>query len=116
MSRQRVVFSLPAAGQKGAYEAVLWLRLTEEYPFMHVAVAAELLDSNSLCMQTDTIIIPVYDNKGRMTAPGMNYHEYNAPVKTLYLNRGDYFRLAIRHLMPVDTLPGVADISLHLQR
>lgn len=107
------VSSLPAEGE---HQMLLGLRLSDSYPFrnFHVVVKQERYPSGE--ETTDTVIYDVVDRHGNINGQGVNYYQYEAPVRTLNLTEGDSLSITVKHIMKREIMPGILDVGVIIEK
>ena len=89
-------------------------RTTANYLYKNLVVRAEFLNMRDSLLSVDTIPLVIYNDNGRRTGAtaGMLYQQKSEfgvlklPVDTLVIR--------LSHIMPDDTLEGVADVGVRL--
>ena len=62
----------------------------------------------------DTLTCQLIDDSGNATGYGINHYQYLFPLTTLKLDKGESVRVAIRHCMKREILPGILDVGVKL--
>ena len=109
-----VVFCVPKATAPGNHQATVMLRTNDSYPFLNLSLIVEQKVSPSGTTFTDTLNCTLADKQGNSTGKGLNYHQFEFPLRTLSLAAGDSLTVSIRHDMKRDILPGISDVGFAL--
>ena len=57
----------------------------------------------------------IIDSKGNVEGKGVSYYQYDFPLSTLRLEKGDSLALVVRHAMKREILPGISDVGIMLR-
>lgn len=106
------------------YQEEIGLRINGSYPFtslflvveQHIRSQNQSLTSLNGTQRKDTISCRFVDQEGNIKGRGVNYYQYNFMLTTLHLNVGDTLDIRIHHNMRRETLPGISDIGIRLER
>lgn len=111
-----ISFAVPPIQQDGTYQESVGLRISNAYPFMGLSLIVEQTVFPSLETYTDTLSCNVIDNDGNAVGQGISHYQYNYPLNTVTLHKGDSLSIHIRHDMKREILPGVANIGMILTK
>ena len=100
------------SGKCGMY---LEARTMAKYRYKNLVVRAEYMNMRDSLLAVDTIPLAVYDDTGRRfgATAGILYQQ-KSDIRFLDLPAGDSVVIRLSHIMPDDTLEGVADIGVRL--
>ena len=70
----------------------------------------------AMTVKSDTLSCRLIDETGNALGNGVSNYQYLIPLTSLTLKKGDRLRIAIRHDMKREILPGISDIGLRLRR
>ncbi len=107
-------FMLPSEILSDSCTAWVGVRFSHAYPFVQLAMEVKQ-HTSATTEHTDTIYMQVYDAYGAMKGKGLQLISYTAPLP-LYPVDADTLRITLRHIMSADTLMGVADVSLKIDK
>lgn len=107
-------FLLPANVVADSCRAWVGVRCSHAYPYMTLALEVRQ-QAAATTEHTDTILMQVYDAYGAMKGNGLHLMSYTAPMP-LHPIDADTLRITLRHIMRADTLKGVADLSIKVDR
>ena len=98
------------------YKQEIGLRINGAYPFMSLQLIVEqqLLTSGKL--RADTLTCSLIDLQGTPLGDGVSHYQYLLPLNSLMLHQKERLRVAIRHNMKREILPGITDVGIRLTR
>ena len=111
-----LVFETEPIMQEGRYKEEIGLRINGSYPFMGLNLQVEQTILPSKDTHSKTLSCQLIDDEGNAKGRGVSHYQYMFHLTTLQLNRGDRLRVAIRHGMKREILPGISDIGIRLQK
>ena len=111
-----LTFNSAPMQETSLYMEDIGVRITGEYPFKGLSLIVEQTVYPSNTMITDTLNCNLVDDIGHAHGKGINHYQYQFPLTTLKLNKGESVHVAIRHCMKREILPGITDIGLKLSR
>ena len=111
-----LTFNIEAMQETNLYAEEIGVRITGEYPFKGLSLIVEQTVYPSNTMITDTLNCDLIDDVGHANGHGISHYQYQFPLTTLKLNKGESVHVAIRHCMKREILPGITDIGLKLSR
>ena len=98
----------------GLYAENVGIRISGDYPFMSLNLIIDQTILPSQEMRSDTLTCNLIDEQGNAIGSGVSHYQYQFPLTTLRLAEGDHLRIAIRHDMKREILPGISDIGIRL--
>ena len=66
--------------------------------------------------RSDTLSCNLIDKEGNAIGQGITLFQYNFPIDTITLHKGDSLSIRTHHDMKREILPGVADIGITLTK
>ena len=111
-----IVFMTESVDQRGLYMEEVGLRINGSYPFLGLNLIVEQMVLPSRESRSDTLNCQLIDEQGNAKGRGVSHYQYLFHLTTLRLNRGDQLRIAIRHDMKREILPGITDIGIRLNK
>lgn len=99
-------------GGTEVYEETVGLRISGAYPFKSLYLIVEQETFPARIVQVDTLVCPLVNEHGVFHGRGINYYQYDFPLRTVTLTPGDSLSVRIRHNMKREILPGVIDVGL----
>ncbi len=109
-------FYVSSVKEAGYYQEELGLRIDDNYPFQGLCLVIEQTIPPSGYRHNDTLNCSLYDKNGVVKGSGIKHYQYNFHMNTIRLNEGDSLRIAIRHNMKREILPGTTDIGLLIRK
>ncbi len=111
-----VSFAVPAIEEGGTYETQIELRANDSYPYqsLHMIVVCEVLPQGRILR--DTLLCRLTDDNGHALGNGVCDQQCQVPYTTLNLQSGDSLHVSIFHHMRSETLPGIMDLGLMVQK
>ncbi len=100
----------------GQYVEEVGLRINGEYPFTGLNLVVEQTIEPSHERHSDTLCCSLISEHGVAKGRGISNYQYIFHLTTLKLEQGDKLRVAVRHDMKREILPGIADIGVRLTR
>lgn len=111
-----LVFTTDTIAIDGTYSEEVGIRINGTYPFLQLNLVVEHLVMPSMTVKSDTLSCRLIDETGNALGNGVSNYQYLIPLTSLTLKKGDRLRIAIRHDMKREILPGISDIGLRLRR
>jgi len=111
-----LVFTTDTIAIDGTYSEEVGIRINGTYPFLQLNLVVEHLVMPAMTMKSDTLSCRLIDETGKALGNGVSNYQYLIPLTSLTLKKGDRLRIAIRHDMKREILPGISDIGLRLRR
>ena len=102
--------------QEGHYLEKVGVRINNDYPFMGLTVIIDQTLHPSMKTFCDTLDCSLVDKNGNVKGQGINHYQYDFPLKSLSLNKGDSVSIRIHHTMKREILPGISNIGVILTR
>ena len=117
-----LTFNLPRQCE-GSYELSLGLRASQTFPYRSVSLIVESAIINYKHkkklerMRRDTIHCEIITDKGMLAGQdGISNTEIRQHIASFQLNRNDSLHITIHHVMSRNSIPGISDIGLRLQK
>ena len=111
-----LVFTTDTIAIDGTYGEEVGIRINGTYPFLQLNLVVEHLVMPAMTVKSDTLSCRLIDETGNALGNGVSNYQYLIPLTSLTLKKGDRLRIAIRHDMKREILPGISDIGLRLRR
>lgn len=111
-----LVFTTDTIAIDGTYSEEVGIRINGTYPFLQLNLVVEHLVMPAMTVKSDTLSCRLIDETGNALGNGVSDYQYLIPLTSLTLKKGDRLRIAIRHDMKREILPGISDIGLRLRR
>lgn len=111
-----LVFTTDTIAIDGTYREEVGIRINGTYPFLQLNLVVEHLVMPAMTVKSDTLSCRLIDETGNALGNGVSNYQYLIPLTSLTLKKGDRLRIAIRHDMKREILPGISDIGLRLRR
>jgi gliding motility-associated lipoprotein GldH len=111
-----LVFTTDTIAIDGTYSEEIGIRINGTYPFLQLNLVVEHLVMPAMTVKSDTLSCRLIDETGNALGNGVSNYQYLIPLTSLTLKKGDWLRIAIRHDMKREILPGISDIGLRLRR
>jgi gliding motility-associated lipoprotein GldH len=111
-----LVFTTDTIAIDGTYSEEVGIRINGTYPFLQLNLVVEHLVMPAMTVKSDTLSCRLIDETGNALGNGVSNYQYLIPLTSLTLKKGDRLRIAIRHDMKREILPGISDIGLRLRR
>ncbi len=105
-------FDVPRLANAGTYQPQLGLRINGAYPFMSLTLIVEQTVYPGKKVFIDTLNCKLRNQQGISTGQGISYYQYDYPLHTLELVKGDSLHISVRHDMKREILPGISDIGI----
>jgi len=111
-----VCFEVPKAKEDISGTLTVGLRTAAHVGFLDVVLAVEQCDETGAVCRCDTIRYPLADTEGNALASGVNNHQYETQHLPIRLGKGKSTSVRIHHLMRHETISGITDIGIKVQR
>lgn len=100
----------------GFYDVKLGMRTTSQYPFtqLSVVVRQEILPAGR--HRTDTLVCNLVGSNGRRLGNGVSLYHYDLSVCEQQLLQGDSMTIKVYHNMRKETVQGIADVGVCVER
>lgn len=120
--RDTLRFDIPLIRDTARYAVILAARLTEDYPYKELSMAAFFhpYPADSITKRCDATLATT-DDKGERTGGGAVYFEGEATLDTVAVNTSDStlldsMRISVIHTMRSRALKGVNDIGIRFEK
>jgi gliding motility-associated lipoprotein GldH len=110
-----LLFTLPQAAADVCYTLHIGLRTTQLFPYQGVMLAVEQDCQHPTVHREDTVFYRLARPDGNIMSEGIHYSQSEAVNLPLQLQQGQSCQIRIRHLMQRETLPGIADVGIHVR-
>ena len=111
-----LTFSIGPLKDGGQYVEEVGVRISGDYPFTGLNLIVEQMLLPSRESRSDTLCCSLIDEKGNAKGRGISHYQYLFHLTTLKVEQDERLRIAIRHDMKREILPGIADIGIKLSR
>jgi len=109
-------FAIPPIKQEGEYIEEVEVRINGSYPFMSLCLIIEETNTDIDGQSCDTLLCNLIDRRGHPQGDGISQFQNTFRLKTVRLHKDDSLRIAIRHDMKREILPGITDIGVKLRK
>jgi len=107
-------FQTDTMSTDGIYQEQLGIRINGSYPFMAVTLIVTQTVLPTLQTCCDTLNCNLIDERGNAMGTGISEYQSIFPIRSIPLSRGHSLRIAVRHDMKREILPGICDIGIRL--
>lgn len=111
-----LTFCVPGMEGGGSYAEDIGVCINGKYPFRDICLVIEQTIFPSQTVYLDTLDCSLIDKQGHAIGQGISQYQYLFPLRRLQLEKGDSLRIAIRHDMKREILPGIANIGVKLSK
>ncbi len=109
-------YAIPAMKEGGKYTEEVGIRINGDYPFLSLTLIIEQTRVSDQVMERDTLQCDLIDKHGHYMGKGISHYQNTFQLKTISLNKDDSLRIAIRHDMKREMLPGITEIGVKLSK
>ncbi len=109
-------YGIPPVKEEGDYLEEIGVRIIGDYPFMSLTLIVEQTRIGEQMIYRDTLECDLIDNNGHPKGKGISQYQNTFKLRTLTLSKDDSLRIAIRHDMKREMLPGITDIGVKLSK
>jgi len=109
-------YAIPSMKEGGNYTEEVGVRINGEYPFLSLTLIIEQTRVSDQVMKRDTLQCDLIDKQGHYKGKGISHYQNTFHLKTIRLNKDDSLRIAIRHDMKREMLPGITEIGVKLSK
>ncbi len=109
-----IVFAIDSLAQSGEYMEEIGVRTSTLYPFQSLVLVVQQTVRPSGIVLDTMLNCKLTDGNGQSQGAGISYRQFSFPLKTVRMEAGDTLRVAVRHNMKREILPGVSDIGLKI--
>ena len=102
--------------EDGNYFQTLGLRATNNYPFTNLTLIVDQQVFPDATHSSDTINIQMTNQEGNFLGKGLRHLQYDIPLPSITLKKGDSVHISISHYMKREVLPGITDIGISLKK
>lgn len=114
--RDTFSFDIDTVRAEAAYKFALGLRLTGSYPYTDICLAVERKFSNPDTACRDTVRCRLTDSITHRMGKGVHIYQYDAPVSSMTLHRGQTGQVRVIHLAGREILSGIRDVGILVSR
>ncbi len=111
-----MVFQTAAVMHAGVYQEEVGMRISEHFPFTGIDLIIEQTILPAYKTHCDTIHLTLIDQQGYVQGQGISQFQYLQPLTTLELSEGDHLRIAVRHDMKREIIPGISEVGIKVRR
>jgi len=111
-----LIFMVNDIKKEGAYVEEIGIRINGDYPFMSLNLVVEQTLLSTHETRRDTLSCSLIDEQGNAKGRGISHYQYLFHLTTLKLSAGERVKVAMRHDMKREILPGIANIGIKLSR
>ena len=111
-----VCFELPQAEEDINGTLTIGLRTTSHLGIQDIVLAVEQRDEDAETLRCDTVHYPLTDAEGNAQAGGINIHQYETQHLPFHQQKGKCCTIRIHHLMRRETLSGITDLGIKLDK
>ena len=109
-------FIVPQIAETGCYRETLGLRANLSYPFTSLLLIIRQQAIPSGTSRCDTMMVDLIDKDGKSLGHGISHFQYDIPLKNIALEANDTLYIDIRHNMKRESLPGITDVGITLEK
>lgn len=109
-----LLFAVAPATESAVVQREVELRISGEFPFQRLTLVVEQTTLPANVFRRDTVSCDLIDQGGNVLGDGITLFQYRFALPDASVDEGDSLRIAIRHNMKRETLPGVSDVGLKL--
>jgi gliding motility-associated lipoprotein GldH len=99
----------------GSFSEVVGIRINRNYPFTSLSLVVEQHILPGFRHHVDTLRCEFIPND-HLRGQAVSYSQYDFPLRTLDLRRGDSLEVTIRHAMKREILLGISDIGFKMTK
>lgn len=117
-----VDFFIPPIDAEGEMHEQVGLRINSKYPFkglclvIHQTIVPTAGGNAGAIHRTDTLNCRLSDDSGNIEGSGISSYQYDFPLATLHIRRGDSLHIRMHHNMRREILPGISDVGITLKQ
>ena len=111
-----LTFQVDTIRKPGDYITYLCLRTQYEYPYRYLSVIVDQVIMPKGKRQHAVERLEIVDREGVQKGTGITYHTYEVPVFTETLTPGDSMRVAVKHNMTREQMPGIIGVGVKVKR
>ena len=108
-----VSFELPRTVRQGRMDAMVGVRYTQSYPY-HVLHLQAIICRDGKHLQTDTLFIPMFNERGEPLGDGFPYLTATQPLPVLHVDSGHTYTYHISHTMKEPAIAGIGSVGLEI--
>ena len=102
--------------EDGCYREMLGLRANLSYPFTSLSLIVRQCVRPSGASRCDTLLVPLINMDGKALGRGVSHFQYDIPLDDIVLCAGDTLNVDIRHDMKRESLSGITDVGLTIEK
>ncbi|MCR5068392.1 MAG: gliding motility lipoprotein GldH [Prevotella sp.] len=110
-----LVFDIDTLRTNGNFTTYVCLRAKPDFPYRYLSMIVEQTCMLSGNKERKTVRCEVVNSDGVMTGVGITYHTYEIPVFTGTHRPGEHIKVAIKHNMTREYMPGLMDVGVKLK-
>lgn len=116
LNRDTLTFKVDTIRKAGDYTTYLCVRTQYEYPYRYLSVIAEQTVMPKGKKQKAVEKLEIVNKEGAQGGTGITYHTYEVPMFDEALAPGDSMRIAVKHNMTRETMPGIISVGIKVKR
>ena len=111
-----LVFRVDTLRRYGDYTTYVCLRTRHDFPYRYLSVIVDQTVMPKTRSKHREVTVEIVNRDGAQEGTGINHRIYEVPLFTEWLGPGDSVRIAIKHNMSRETMPGIIDVGVKLKR
>lgn len=114
-----IKFSTDTLRQDGRYAFICGVRTRRAFPYQELVMMVErkvYRDSALVLKKLEKVTCPIITAEGNITGDGIATKLHETELKDFILHTGDSIEVCIYHHMTRETLPGIVDIGMKMER
>lgn len=109
-----VIFQLPKIIYSGTVNAEVGVRFTNSFKYNTLKMLG-ILESDGIELQTDTLLINIYNERGYANGNGFPYTTITDSIPSLRVDSGNTYQYKIIPIPAKDHIEGISSIGLKLE-
>ena len=111
-----LVFTVDTIRLFGDYTSYVCLRTHPDFPYRYLSVLVEQTDLRKGVRQKKEVRVEIVNKDGAQEGTGLTFHTYEVPLFKHWMGPGDSVRIAVKHNMTREQMPGIMNVGVKLKR
>ena len=115
-NRDTLVFTVDTIRLYGDYTSYVCLRTHPDFPYRYLSLIVEQTDLRKGVRQKKEVRVEIVNEDGAQEGTGLTFRTYEVPLFKQWLGPGDSVRIAVKHNMTREQMPGIMNVGVKLKR
>lgn len=111
-----LTFTVDTIRRYGDYTSYICLRTHPDFPYRFLSLIVEQTNMPKGTKKKRSVRVEIVNKDGAQEGTGITLHTYEVPLFKQWLGPGDSVRIAVKHNMTREQMPGIMNVGVKLER